>query len=709
MIHRPLETGFHRVPTIFPESPHARRLSRGSLLARLLVGLVNILAVSEAPAAGPAKLEYTIPAVSPLAQKRLESASDFLAVRQWAEAFQVMDEVGRDHRGAIVEVEPGRWIAVSRRISELTAGLPQEGLDAYRRRVDVQAAALLRDAGRGVGEDAGTASAPLERIVDELFASSFGDDALLRLGAIRWSEGDPAGARELWSRLLPGEIADEGLRYPDSLDSSAAVVARIALCDLLLGDRVAVDRRIAILRERYPEATGSIGGSAGRLVDLVTELARPRAGIEQDKGPGGMPAARPLPWVLSGDPCPRRIGPRLWTRSHSRPSAGIPGEVTRVPALWGDLCILADNDRVLALRAESGKPAWPSGGADDDGRIFDGDGERDRRAGSRQTWPRPLYRPAIDGSGRCFSRIGVGAEPNRISLLKNDASRIVAFDLANGEGRLLWSTPAATLPGQANWSFAGPPLSVGESVLCVVRAAGTEALCGVASLEASTGGIRWVRPVCTVISEADPLWGRETLRQESGRVILNLTGLVAALRVTDGRIEWIRRDEVRRERGASRQREVATLDPLVLGGRVYAITNDDRIECLDAADGRRHWACETPGPVTSVIGARQGVVVAAGDSLWGTDASSGRLLWRFGYDDPEARGAGPGCIAGSDILWSTREDLFTVDLLTGLPLHRVPLAETNARGGVLAAGDHELLLASPEGLSLFQLSPCAGD
>lgn len=670
---------------------------------------ISALTGANLSAAGPSKLEYTLPAVSPLAQKRLESASDFLAVRQWTEAFQVIDEVVREHRGTLVEAEPGRWISVPRRIAELTAELPPEGLNAWRRRVDLQAAELLLEANMTDGPGADVAAAPLERIVDEFFASSAGDDALRQLGMIRWRAGDPAGARELWSQLLPEDLSGSGLRYPQSGLAPATILARLDLCDLLLGDRLAASRRTTVLRERFPDATGEIAGERGRLADLLDRIIAPREGSPgHEKGNVTRPV-EPLPWVLTGDSCPRRIGPRLWSQSLPASPAGKTLEVTRIPALWKERCVVADNERVLVLEAETGQPAWPSGMPGDDGRIFEGEGDRRFTVNDARPWPQPLFRPAIDARGRCFCRVGVSGEPNRLSLLKSDASRVVAFDLAHGEGRLLWSTPADTLPGEAHWLFAGSPLSVDENVLCVVRAAGTQALCGVASLDPSSGAVRWVQPVCTVIAEQDPLWGREVLRPESGRVFLNLIGLVAALRLTDGRLEWLRRNEDRPEQELSRERKVATLQPFVAGGRVYSMTNDRRIECLDAVDGRRHWGCETPGLAHAVVAASEGVVVVAGDSLWGIDASTGRLLWRFGYDDPEGRGAGPGAVIGLDVLWSTREDLFTVDLQTGQPLRRVPLAEDQIRGGALITGERQLLMSSPVGISLFRLAPCGGE
>lgn len=644
-------------------------------------------------------------AVSPLAQKRLESVQDFLAARQWSEAFSVIEEVQREHRRALVEAEPGRWISVPRRIAEITAGLPADGLALYRQRVDPQADALRREA------ESGDDPAPWQRLLDEFFVSSAGAEAAWRLGSVRWQQGDPAGARELWSSLLPADdpaVPAKTPRHPDPGYAEEVVLARLVLCDLLLEDRAAAEARIARLRTRFPESRGVIGGREGRYVDLLAALL--------GDGQSGHSASAP-PWLGSGSGAPRQIGAPLWslplTGAAPPKRFGVP-PVTQVPALWNDLCLVADNRRVLALRASSGQPAWPSGARQDDGSIFEGDGT----ARPAPRWPAPLHRPAIDAEGRGFARVGIGAQPNQLSLLKNDTSRIVALDLGRGEGRLLWSRLAGELvngPTATAWGFASSPVAVDGKVLAVVRSPGTEAQCGIACLSAAAGELLWLQPVATVISEADPLWGRESLQHGGDRVVLNLDGLVAALRLADGRLEWcVRRaaDDTGFAKSES-SREVATLQPLVTGGRVFALWGSGRggtgdsseILALDLADGKTLWRGDGFGQLESAIAIRRGVLAVAGESLWGLDAATGAYRWKFGFDDPAARGAGPGVALGDDLLWTTREDLFTIDAATGAALHRLPLSQQMKPqpGGWLGVSGRELLLAAPDALKIFSL------
>lgn len=657
--------------------------------------------------AGPSKLEYSVAAVSPLAQKRLESVQDFLAARQWSEAFSVIEEVQREHRRALVEAEPGRWISVPRRIAEITSGLPADGLAIYRQRVDPQADALRRDA------ESSDDPAPWQRLLDEFFASSAGAEAAWRLGSVRWQQGDPAGARELWSSLLPPDdpaSPSKTLRHPDPGYAEEVVLARLVLCDLLLDDRTAAGARIVRLQTRFPESRGTIGGREGRYVDLLTALLGP--GKRDD------PPAAP-PWLGSGSGAPRQIGAPLWSLALTGAAPpkrfGVP-PVTQIPALWDDLCLVADNRRVLALRASSGKPAWPSGARQDDGSIFEGDAA----ARPAPRWPAPLHRPAIDAEGRGFVRVGIGAQPNQLSLLKNDTSRIVALDLGRGEGRLLWSRLAGELvsgPTATAWGFASSPIVVDGKVLAVVRSPGTEAQCGIVCLSAATGDLLWLQPVATVISEADPLWGREALQHGSDRVVLNLDGLVAALRPTDGRLEWcVRRMAPDGLFPRSETAETLTLQPLVSGSRVYAVWSgagatdpEGEVLCLDLADGSSHWQAGCLGRVEAACAVRSGVVAVAGESLWGFDAATGARRWRFGYDDVASRGAGPAAAVGSDLLWSTAEDLFTVDLATGTLLHRLPLAETGLRGGAIVAGHENLFVAGANRLLGFRLRPVPDD
>ena len=72
---------------------------------------------------------------------------------------------------------------------------PPEGLEAYRRRVDSIAERWFREGIERLDESL------LRRVTNEMFASSYGDDALLALGELALQRGDTAAARRHWRRI----------------------------------------------------------------------------------------------------------------------------------------------------------------------------------------------------------------------------------------------------------------------------------------------------------------------------------------------------------------------------------------------------------------------------------------------------------------------------------------------------------------------------
>ncbi|AMV21273.1 Outer membrane protein assembly factor BamB [Planctomyces sp. SH-PL14] len=655
---------------------------------RLWAGLVVCLCGVIAGAAPP-KLEYTLDGVSPLAEKRIEAAEDFLSAKQWDEAFRLLDEVLREYRRDLVEAEPGRWVSVPRRVSEITAALEPEGLAAYRQRVDAQASELFREA-----EAAGDVPR-LERLVTEFFASTPAEGALWRLGERYWQAGEIAAARDVWRSLIAeGMIARN---YPSPTMAQPLVWARVALCHLLLNDIDSANGCVGRLYDNFPDATGTIGGREGLLKELILETIEERRAHR----PAGGGSA---PWQGAGSAAETRVNGLRWSSAGGAVPSFGDRVVQEVPAAWSNVLLASTNDRVRALDLRTGRPAWPSGKREDDGSVFETD-----PAPLTDPWPRPLHRPAI-GDGVGFVRLGVGGKPNRLSLLQNDTSRIVALDLKAGEGKLLWSTMAGDLDRSQSWGFASSPVVSEDRVLAVVRTPGTESQLGVACLSARTGQRLWLRAVGTVLSEADPLWGREVLVAASGRIVLNVAGLVALLRLDDGSVEWVVRESRREGAGEPGSDLTATIVPLVEKGTIYAVVGPRTAACLDWEDGRREWTAEFDDEIEAAVARGERIVAFAGRSLTGVHIWSGKPMWRLRFPDA---GMGPGWQAGRDLFWSTNEDLLTVDLARGSVVHRVPLPFRGERGregiqgGWLSGAAGSLILAAPAGLRVFEVGPSA--
>lgn len=197
------------------------------------------------------------------------------------------------------------------RLALLADEAPQV-LRLYRARIDPLAKRWYEQAMRDDDE------ALLKRIADELFCSSYGDDALFALGEIALERGQPATARAYWGRLSPqlraGAISapskgadaveadaaqnanarplwNEHLRrpklelkeligqaktspahvaYPDTDLNLAEVRARLALASIYEGslDRAAFE--LEVLQQLHPGAKGKLNG---KTVDLHAALA----------------------------------------------------------------------------------------------------------------------------------------------------------------------------------------------------------------------------------------------------------------------------------------------------------------------------------------------------------------------------------------------------------------------------------------------------
>lgn len=154
---------------------------------------------------------------------RLERVKACLAERQWDEAVETLQQVMESAEGKLLEIAPGHFVNVSDACQRKLAVLPPEALKLYRSRIDPVARKWYED---GVTRrDAKL----LENVVNQAFASGYGDKALMALGEIRLEEGNFSAARWCWERILPVHpppgVINTWPGYPDTTLDPAAVRA----------------------------------------------------------------------------------------------------------------------------------------------------------------------------------------------------------------------------------------------------------------------------------------------------------------------------------------------------------------------------------------------------------------------------------------------------------------------------------------------------
>ena len=146
----------------------------------------------------------------------LERARAYVADRQYDEAVETLRQVMESHGAKMVPLAPGRYVNLADYCHVQISALPPEALALYRQRVDPVAETWYRE---GLERHS---AARLAEVVDQMFCSSWGDDALWILGEIELEQGHYGAARTAWQRLIeapparvPAEKFTAALAEPD--------------------------------------------------------------------------------------------------------------------------------------------------------------------------------------------------------------------------------------------------------------------------------------------------------------------------------------------------------------------------------------------------------------------------------------------------------------------------------------------------------------
>lgn len=682
------------------------RARRGWAVGLVLAGMLG------AQAAGQDARRASPGDASLAAAKRLAGFQEFSAAGEWDAAIDVLDQLAREFGEALVEVEPGRFLNVGRACRALVSRLPAAGLLRYRQRVDASAGEAFRAA---LERDDANA---MRRIARDGFASSWGDDALAWLAESEWHAGRIDAARALWTLLVPlaeaeGDSHPLVLRYPDADLSPAEVRARLVLCSMLKGDARRANEELAAFRRMHPDATGPLCGEEGRLVDILERtLAASRewspaiVGSSDGREEGYVPRADALRWER---PLPSAALPLV---APLRPALGTTSPLSYLPVVWNDVVLVNDGHTVWGWRLPGGGPAWPTGAADDAGAVYISP-TPDAELGL-PTAGVPRYTATV-ADGRCYARLGRPIATVATGELQRPQSSVVCLDLAEGEGRLAWSAlPEQTLEG-AEWTFTGAPVVAYDGVFIPIRRATPQVEIGVACLDGATGQRLWQRRVCGTLAQAPAAY--HVVAQDQlvlcGDLVIQATdaGLVAGLEAASGVVRWAvsypSRERSPRERSDPARSGLCAL--VCSGGVVYAAPADsEELLAIDAESGVVLWRRASPQGIVELVAVVDGVLIAAGNQLWGLDVLTGDGAWpgAVGYSDPAGFGYGRPAGAGGRVYWTTREDLFVVEAGSGriVKRTRLPLSAGRSGGNVVVAGE-TLLLARPEQVDAFGPAP----
>lgn len=680
----------------------------------------------------------------------LENAKRFLAENQWAEAVEAIRRVQEAEPTRLVEVDLARPIAgferyvaaaeyCQWRLAALAAESP-EALAHYRRLVDSLAKGWLREGSEQNYE------LLLRRVVDQAFASSAADDALLDLGDLALARGDQSAARAAWQRIAPSltvpPSATEALRaptgsplwlplksfdfaqngaelkallesatalppgcYPDTDLDLAAVRARLVLCSIFEGSRERAAVELQLLRLLDPGAEGQLGGRRGRYVDLLQSLLDesaawplPRVIPDWPTFAGNAarnkaapveidPASQPL-WSFS---LPRLSADREWIgEGRLRVAEDIKSVLAYHPIVLGQTVLLRldarGNSYVVALDLKSGQEQW------------------------RVDYSRGLVdvRPAEQADE-------LAGEPFAVSDAHADLPRhagVARFTLsAHGNKLFAMMGSQVTIPDERRlerWLAKDQGFLLGLDI----RTQGKP----LEGFPIRPEGSDWT-------FEGPPQCDGELVYTAMRRVEGTRTQIYLAayeLQTFAGEQPDFR-DEDARPRGRLKWRTRLCSSPTLLGGqfaelthllvtldggRVYLNTQAGVVAAVNAADGRLLWLVKYPrAPVrtgnpdhidqhlfrdlTPAVAYKDLLLVAPADSdrIFALEAATGQLAWSL----PPGEAADAVHLLGAqgDVLLASGDRLYWIDANSGRLLTQFPAGGGNAAG---------LAAPSPRGL-----------
>lgn len=625
-----------------------------------------------------------------------------LAERQWDEAVELLRQLAESSDLKMLGVTEHRFVSLRAWCQLRLASLPPQALKLYRARIDPVARQWYE---QGIAK---RNRRLLENVVDQAFASSFGDDALLALGDMTLESGDYAAARGYWMRILPSSppvgtpIVWPG--YPDTKLDPAGVRARLVLASILEGSAERAKVELAEFTRLHPDARGTLGGKEGKYAELLSAIFQESA--------AWLPVAVDPNWrTFAGDfrrnkiaPAPSDVGPVTWRRrlrlddpvSARRKSVmgEDPGEpLSFYPLVTGGMVLANDSQEIIALRADSGKPAWGQAA------IY----QNRPGQGSTGTPSDVLGVPRFTMTvfqNRLYARMGspvTGIPQNAVASTRPGC--LVCLDLT-AEGRLLWKAEP-----DEGWAFEGSPVADDSGVFVAMRRQDIRPRASVACFHPDTGKLCWRRFVCSAETPARGAIGECThnlLTLGGGTLYYNTNlGAVAAIRADDGQPLWVslypraRHGDLTRLAPHWRR----SLNPCVLasGELLVAPADSPRIFSFDATTGQMLWQTGSEMEnVAELLGTSGSWLIAGGRKLYwislrDEDRGHVKHVWP---DGGEPAGYGRGLLTADSVLWPTRDKLYVFDSQTAQSRKVIDLAARGAAGGNLLIGDRRLLVAT---------------
>jgi outer membrane protein assembly factor BamB len=536
------------------------------------------------------------------------------------------------------------------------------------------------------------------------------------------------------------------LAFPDTDLDLAAIRARLTLVSIRAGELDRAAHELDLFGRFHLTSTGRLGGQNGPYIATLEKLlasakewaviandndwrtfahSQSRGGIAPPLSPTLVPAwPKPVELTVSetsgAENSTLRLrnmfGARLRVEIQAADSQSSSRELSRVlncfPVVVRSVVIFSEGEQMRAASLATGRPAVTR-----DGVLQRAADDAPRRAAEPDRTSGFLYNASHGIPSNTstavktvvYTRVGPPATAGLDPQANSRAARIIGIDLAR-DGLLTFNAR----PEDTSWSFDGAPVGDGRHVWIALRKKDVTPHAYVACYDATSGAEVWR----TSIGAADTLAVNEDeithnlLTLVGDQIFFNTNlGLVAALDARDGKIAWLYRYDRADETTSADRLNADNSDrgpsPCLYhdGLVIVAPTDSHSVFALDALTGDRLWSTGDIGETSQLLGVVRQNLIVGGSRLRAVDVRSGekRFLW------PESehagiRGMGRGVIAGEDVFWPTRHDIYVVSALTGERTRSpISLSGISDGGANLAAAHGHLVVAGYD--KLMALGP----
>jgi outer membrane protein assembly factor BamB len=667
------------------------------------------------------RITSVYPDISIEAGTHIRTAASYVADQNWNEAVDLYQKLIEKFGNKVVQVgSRPLYITVRDFCHKQLAAMPPRALQLYRQRVDAQAEAWFRAGKRDRDRD------QLVRVIDNAFASSWGDDALDAIAELAFEAGDFDQASLAWGLIHPldsgadagPDRAVAGLIYPDTNLDVALIEAKQILCRIFMGQFDSASQAIEQFRRARPTARGTLGGVNALLADRLTSIVREasRAAPVEDSNwntfAGNAQRNKVMPHSID-------IGSSQWTaqlpqvaqarigfntRGGSSPSDEI---LSYHPLVTHGQVIVSARDEVRAYDLQegpkNGEPLWTF-------RLRDLAGQPAVLA-ARPSSGAPQFTLTAH-RGRLYVRMGAPETTLPVRRGAQPDSSLVCLDLAS-DGKELWRIQPE--PSEPDLAFEGSPLVADGNVYIGVTRGGAMTHSFLACYDAATGAKRWRTLICES-SAATSFFNAGSISHNlptlgGGMVFYNTNlGAVSALDQRNGRVRWIatyprkgRDDPGMRPLGSTQGRELSPC--MYYRGLVFALPSDSEgVHAFDASTGELRWRTPEPPAFSHMLGVAHGNLICSGSQVVAIDTTSGRRVWQWA-DSTNMAPFGRGTLAGDYVYFPTKTHVYIIDQRTGVlarPKEAGALQEKHEQSpGNLVIGDGYLVVAQPNRLTVF--------